>query len=194
MKTLTKLLLGLSLIAFAPACSSTQAENPNRVPAHLKGLNFPAWVLKGSGASGKEQEKVFVGVGSVTGVRNHSLARTAAENRARSEVAKVLEVYSASMMKDYMASTTAGDMSASSEEQHIESTIKTVAKETMAGVQIVDHWYHPDGTVYARAELDLNSFTNNLDKMKELNTKVRDYVRKNAERSFMDLESEEAKH
>ena len=194
MKTLTKLLLGLSLIAFAPACSSTQAENPNRVPAHLKGLNFPAWVLKGSGASGKEQEKVFVGVGSVTGVRNHSLARTAAENRARSEVAKVLEVYSASMMKDYMASTTAGDMSASSEEQHIESTIKTVAKETMSGVQIVDHWYHPDGTVYARAELDLNSFTNNLDKMKELNTKVRDYVRKNAERSFMDLESEEAKH
>ena len=98
------------------------------------------------------------------------------------------------MMKDYMASTTAGDMSASSEEQHIESTIKTVAKETMSGVQIVDHWYHPDGTVYARAELDLNSFTNNLDKMKELNTKVRDYVRKNAERSFMDLESEEAKH
>ncbi len=194
MKTLTKLLLGLSLIAFAPACGSTQAENPNRVPAHLKGLNFPAWVLKGSGASGKEQEKVFVGVGSVTGVRNHSLARTAAENRARSEVAKVLEVYSASMMKDYMASTTAGDMSASSEEQHIESTIKTVAKETMSGVQIVDHWYHPDGTVYARAELDLNSFTNNLDKMKELNTKVRDYVRKNAERSFMDLESEEAKH
>ena len=194
MKTLTKLLLGLSLIAFAPACSSTQAENPNRVPAHLKGLNFPAWVLKGSGASGKEQEKVFVGGGSVTCVRNHSLARTAAENRARSEVAKVLEVYSASMMKDYMASTTAGDMSASSEEQHIESTIKTVAKETMSGVQIVDHWYHPDGTVYARAELDLNSFTNNLDKMKELNTKVRDYVRKNAERSFMDLESEEAKH
>ena len=96
-------------------------------------------------------------------------------------------------MKDYMASTTAGDMEASSEEQHVEGTIKTVAKETMSGVQVIDHWLHPNGTVYALAELDLTSFTNNLEKMKELNTKVRDYVRMNAKSSFMDLESEEKK-
>ena len=64
---------------------------------------------------------------------------------------------------------------------------------TLSGVQIVDHWFHPDGTVYALAQLDLDGFTNNLDKMNELNANVRDYVRKNAERVHMDLEQEEAK-
>ena len=55
-------------------------------------------------------------------------------------------------------------------------------------MQIVDHWYHPDGTVYALAQLDLKAFTDSLDKMKELNANVRDYVRKNAEKAHMDLE------
>ena len=41
--------------------------------------------------------------------------------------------------------------------------------------------------------LDLQAFTDNLSKMKELNDQVRDYVRKNAERVHMDLEKEEAK-
>ena len=60
------------------------------------------------------------------------------------------------IMKDYMASTTAGDMSASSEEQHVEQAIKTFSAQTLSGVQIVDHWYHPvDGTVFALAQLDL---------------------------------------
>ena len=96
-------------------------------------------------------------------------------------------------MKDYMASTTAGDMSASSEEQHVEQAIKSFSAVTLSGVQIVDHWFHPDGTVYALAQLDLEGFTNNLDKMNELNGQVRDYVRKNAEKVHMDLEQEEAK-
>ena len=107
---------------------------------------------------------------------------------------QILEVYSASLMKDYMASTTAGDMSASSEEQHVEQAIKTFSAVTLSGVQVVNHWFHPDGTVYALAQLDLENFTNSLQKMNELNGQVRDYVRKNAEKAHMDLEQEEAKH
>ncbi|MBC7793828.1 MAG: hypothetical protein H7Z43_08975, partial [Clostridia bacterium] len=37
------------------------------------------------------------------------------------------------------------------------------------------------------------AFTDNLDKMKELNSQVRDYVRQNADRVHMDLEKEEEK-
>ena len=136
----------------------------------------------------------FYGVGSVSGIKNHALARNTADNRARAEITKIFETYSASLMKDYMASTTAGDMSASSEEQHVEQAIKTFSASTLSGVQIVDHWVHPDGTWYALAQLDLESFTKNLQKMKELNAEVRDYVRKNAERVHMDLEREEEKH
>jgi hypothetical protein len=173
------------------ACGGGKTEGD--APANFKGIEYPEWVMKGSGAFGGEAGRVFYGVGSVTGIKNHALARTTADNRARAEIAKIFEVYSASLMKDYMASTTAGDMSASSEEQHVEQAIKTFSAATLSGVQVVDHWFHPDGTVYALAQLDLENFTNNLEKMKELNDKVRDYVRKNAERVHMDLGKEEEK-
>ena len=192
MKIWSKLILvGVLSVGFA-ACGGEKKEG--NAPANMKGIEYPDWVMKGSGAFGGEAGKVFYGLGSVSGIKNHALARTAADNRARAEIAKTFEVYSASLMKDYMASTTAGDMSASSEEQHVEQAIKTFSAQTLSGVQIVDHWYHPtDGTVFALARLDLDAFVDSLEKMKELNSQVRDYVRKNAERVHMDLENEEAK-
>jgi hypothetical protein len=190
MKVWSKSLVFVSVAALALAACGGK---PKSEPESLKGIDYPEWVLKGSGAFGGESGRVFYGVGSVSGIKNHALARTTADNRARAEIAKIFEVYSASLMKDYMASTTAGDMSASSEEQHVEQAIKTFSAQTLSGVQIVDHWFHPDGTVYALAQLDLEGFTNALDRMKELNAEVRDYVRKNAERVHMDLEKEEAK-
>jgi hypothetical protein len=179
--------VGLSLAA----CGGSEPKSHE--PEHLKGVEYPEWVLKGSGAFGGEQGRVFYGVGSVSGIKNHALARTTADNRARAEIAKIFETYSASLMKDYMASTTAGDMSASSEEQHVEQAIKTFSAVTLSGVQVVNHWVAPDGTWYALAQLDLDNFTDNLTKMNELNEKVRDHVRQNAERVHMDLEKEESK-
>jgi hypothetical protein len=177
------------------ACAGEKAQAPAPVVAPPPSVNYPDWVGKGSGAFGGEQGKVFYGVGSVSGMSaNMGLARNTADNRARAEIAKIFEVYSASLMKDYMASTTAGDMSAASNEQHVEQAIKTFSAATLSGVQIVDHWTDPsDRTVYALARLDLNSFTDNLSKMKELNEKVRDYVRQNADRVHADLEAEEEK-
>ena len=64
---------------------------------------------KGAGAFLNKGDKAFYGVGAVSGVMNKPLARTTADNRARAEIAKVFETYSASLMRDYAASTTAGD-------------------------------------------------------------------------------------
>lgn len=187
---LFSIILGVASIGLVACGGSKEGD----APQNFKGIDYPEWVMKGSGAFGGEAGRVFYGVGSVSGIKNQALARTTSDNRARAEIAKIFEVYSASLMKDYMASTTAGDMSASSEEQHVESAIKTFSAATLSGVQIVDHWFHPqDGTVYALAQLDLSAFSDNLDKMKELNEKVRDHVRKNAERVHMDLEKEEEK-
>jgi hypothetical protein len=158
----------------------------------------PDWVTRGSGAFSEAGGKVFYGVGAVTGVKNKPLARTTAENRARAEIGKVFETYSASLMKDYMASTTGGaavtNASATSEEQHIEQAIKTFSAVTLSGVMIVDHWTDPeDGTLYSLARLNLEEFKNSLDKMQELSAQARDFVRKNAEKSFDSLAAEEEK-
>lgn len=192
-KIVVAMLATLALSSGIVACGG---KKDGDAPSNFKGIDYPEWVMKGSGAFGGDKDKrVFYGVGLASGIKNQSLARTTADNRARAEVSKIFEVYSASLMKDYSASTTAGDMSKSSEEQHVEQAIKTFSASTLSGVQIVDHWFHPqDGTVYSLAQLDLAAFTDNLGKMKELNAQVRDYVRQNAERVHMDLEKEEEKH
>ena len=95
-------------------------------------------------------------------------------------------------MKDYQASTTAGDFSASSEEQRVEQAIKTFSANTLNGVEIVDHWIHPvEGTIYSLARLDMEAFLGQIEKARELNAKTKEAVRKAAERSFDDLREEE---
>ena len=159
-----------------------------------KAVEEPDWVIRGSGAFEGESGRIFYGVGAASGIRNKALARTTADNRARAEVQKVFRTYSASLMKDYMASTTAGDFSATSEEQHVENAVKTFSAGTLSGVEIVNHWTDPsDGTIYALARLNMDAFKDALNKMQELDAEVRDYVRQNAERAFDNLAAEEAK-
>lgn len=156
-------------------------------------VEYPEWVNRGSGAFGGEK-KVFYGVGSASGIRNHSLARTTAQNRARAEISKTFETYSASLMKDFQESVTAGDFSASSESQMVQQAIKTFSANTLNGVEIVDHWIHPiDGTIFALARLDIAGFHDQLSKAQELSAKVKEAVKRSAEKAFADLEAEETK-
>ena len=189
-----RFLVPYSLIVFLVGLGLVVGCAPKVPPA----AQAPAWVTKGSAAFNDKGVRVFYGVGSVSGVKNKSLAKTAAENRARAEIGKVFETYTASLMRDYMASTAGGAeitaRSATTEEQHIEQAVKTFSATTLSGVIVVDHWVDPsDGTAYALVKLDMDSFKNSIDKAKELNSEVRDFVRKNAEKAFDRLESEEKK-
>lgn len=64
----------------------------------------------------------------------------------------------------------------------------------LSGVGIVDHWVANDGTEYALAQLDMDGFKNQMDKMKDLNAKVKEAVKANADKAFDELSAEEAKH
>lgn len=156
----------------------------------------PDWVNQGSGAFSERGGNVFHGVGAVTGIRNKPLAVTTADNRARAEIAKIFETYTASLMRDYAASITGGAQvtgtSATSEEQSVEQAIKTFSSATLSGVIIIDHWTDTsDGTIYALARLDLDSVKSSAERLNELSASMRDHIRKNAERSFENLLKEE---
>lgn len=151
----------------------------------------PKWVKKGSGAF---DDKNFYGVGSVTGVKNEPLAWDTAENRARAEIAKTFETYTGYLMRDYAASTTAGDFTRNSEEQNVERAIKTVTTTTLSGVKSIDRYKDEKAnTYYVLTKMSLDEMKENMLKAKELNGEVRDFVRKNAEKLFDRLEKEEAK-
>ena len=191
MKSKHVTILGILLftgVLMAVGCSST----PDTTPSADTAAMGPPWVMKGSGAFDVDGSKLFYGVGVASGIRNKALLRETADNRARAEIARTMEVYVASLSKDYMASTTAGDMSKSSEEQHVENALKTFTKSTLHGAMIVDRWMDPaDGSMYSLCELDLISFKEALDNYRELDAKVRDYVRENAEKMHDDLEEME---
>ncbi len=174
------MVVGVFLVA---GCASTK-----------KVVMGPDWIWKGGGAFDIEKGQVFYGVGSASGIKNKALMRDTADNRARKDIALTLEAYVAHLAKDYMASTTAGDMSATAEEQHVEEALKTFTKATLHGAVIVDRWFDEgDNTMYSLCELDILAFKDTLDNYKELDSKVRDYVRQNAEKlhkELKDLENE----
>ena len=187
-----KKLIGIIAIAAATAltaCGGGQVKNNGGVTY----AGGPEWVNKGNGAFSGDKGKVFRGVGIAGGIRNPSMRRSTADVRARGEIAKILDSYVSVLNKAYQASTTAGDMSASSEEQHVSEALKSFSQVQISGSQIVDHWIAADGSEFALAELDLAGMKDNMDKMKELNAKVRDAVRANADKAFDELAGEEAK-
>jgi hypothetical protein len=151
--------------------------------------NKPAWIDKGRAAFQGDEAKYIYGVGIVSGIQNVSLATQTADSRARNEVAKNLKVTVQSVLRDYMASTTAGDFKKSSEEQYVESTGQSITDMALSGVEIIDHWKDPsDGTLYALAKLAPADLSKNLDSMKELDAQVRDYVKANADKAFANME------
>jgi hypothetical protein len=185
------LIIGLALPVVA--CGGSKKATTGQLTPGGPVVEYPDWVNKGSGAFGGDK-RVFYGVGSASGIRNHSLARSTADNRARAEISKVFETYTASLMKDYQASTTAGDFSATSEEQRVEQAIKTFSANTLNGVEVVDHWIHPtDGTIYSLARMDIEGFLQQIERAKELSARAKAAVKEAAEQSFADLEAEEAK-
>src|SRR6266511_3846543 len=156
--------------------------------------SVPKWVDKGGGYMTEKDGKAFYGVGAVTGIRNEPLAKETADNRARADLAKYMDTYTAYLMRDYAASTTAGDFTKSSEEQNVERALKTFVSANLSGVAVVDRWETDDKsgkTVYSLAKMDLETFKDQVGRMKELNEKARDFVRQNAEKAFERLREEE---
>ena len=193
MKKLVSLVVGLALVgALAVVVGGCGGGNAGLTGTTASGS--PAWVNKGSGAFSGDRGKAFYGVGSAPKMVDASLQRDRANNRARAEILKIFNTYIAYMMKDYSRSTTAGDMSKESYEADVQSVQKTISIGDLNGAQIMDTWKDPaDGTLYALAVLDVTGVGDLMAKKGELDAKLRDYVRANAEKSFDDLEKEEAK-
>lgn len=175
------------LLGLATGCGARSGMPPG----DLRRSAYPAWVLGGSGCQTQGGIRGFFGVGAVAGIRNMALARTTSDNRARAEAAKVFETYVTSLVKGYVESVNAqatgpdGLQDASLvaiNDVHIEQAIKAMMAVSLNGISIAEHWLHPvDGGVYALARLDLHTFVEDLNRIKELPEPIREYARRNAE-------------
>jgi hypothetical protein len=185
----------LSVLFLGTACSSIPTI-PD-APKALVDYDPPIWVLNGGGAFTDMKGKAFYGVGSATGIKNYSLQRTIADDRARGDLAKVFEVYITSLTKDYQAHTTAGSFENSSEEQNAEVALKIVISQSLRGVVIVDHFEIPERREFlALARLDYDAFKQNVENNKEfkqLPEKLREDIKTRADLLHEEMEAEARK-
>lgn len=183
MKTLSLVVQTSMLCAGLAACGGSQSH----VEGHSAPADAPEWVHRGS----RVQAGSIFGVGAVTGIKNPALARDTASNRGRAEISKILEVYSASLMKDYQASVTAGDFSASSEEQMVTQAIKTFSSNLMNGTETKDMWIdQANGTWYALVELNFERAREAAAAQAEMSPGLKGWLDDNGDRVLSDLEGD----
>jgi hypothetical protein len=182
-----KFLFALSFVALI-GCGHKQ------IPQNNNPIQSPAWVTKGGGAFIGDFGKVFYGVGIAPKMYDISLQRDMAENRAARQILKSIHQHIAYMMKDYTRDTLGDKTGDSAYEGDVARVQKTVTVGNLNGVQVIDIWKDPsDGTLYSLAVLDFKKVANVIAEKKELDSKLRDFVRNNFEKAFDDLALEEAK-
>jgi hypothetical protein len=183
-----------TMLVLGTACSSIQTIPDTPAPKALASYKAPEWVLRGGGAFTDVKGKAFYGVGSATGIKNYSLQRTVADDRARGDLAKVFEFYVSTLTKDYQAHTTAGSFQNSSEEQSAETALKIVVAQTLRGVMIVDHFEIPERREFlSLARLDYDAFQGNVESsetFQELPEELQEKIKTRAEKLHDEMEEE----
>jgi hypothetical protein len=147
---------------------SSQSSHAAAGGGSASAAGVPEWVTRGTVALNANGQRRFYGVAAASGIKNGALLRSTADNRARNDLAKIFEVFSASLMKDYSASTG---------EQSVEQAVKTMTSSALEGVEIVDRYIDGDGSMYALAMLDLDKGLAAVKKAKELGA-VKSHVEK----------------
>ena len=151
----------------------------------------PDWV-KGKGCMPKKDDKTICAVGSIGGTRNISLAREAAIERARVQLARILQDKVMAMLKSYQATTTGGQEfgTSAADEQHVRDVSKTITDITLSGTEIRDSWVSKTGTFYALVDFDVDKFKDMVIKIQNLSESVRKAVIDRSDKAFEELDSE----
>lgn len=187
MANLSRLFLFIVLAAMvfsAGGCSSKHKMVPGA----------PEWVNEGSGAFEDSGEKVFYGVGAVTGITSPSLKAQAADQRARADIARQLDTYVANLYRDYQRATPESMGRPAVEEEHVEQSLKSFTQVTVRGVRIMDRWREPEtDTLYSLARIDLDGIRSTLNEIEAMDPSLRKYMRNNAEKAFETMRREEKK-
>lgn len=186
----------LALFTFAACATPQTGKVPQLMPDDAEGYKknllvnipgVPKWVLHGQGSM---SDGNFYGVGSSSAIRDRSLARETASNRAVSDLLKTLSIDSASLSKDYRSSVNGDKYDLSHEEQSIDNVVRSLTHSVVSGIQTVEFWENPNmNETFALVRLDTKKFEESLNKVKELNEKAREAIRERAEKLHKELEN-----
>ncbi len=178
-------LAGLTLVLVSLlACSGkTQVESD----LSIKGA--PDWVNEGTHILKDKNGRLFHGVGSAANLNNESLQVSTADNRARSEIARVLSSYMHAIQKDYTAASGSGEEAVL--DQEISRQIESATKVNLTGAKIIGRWHNKrNGSIYSIAELDMKHVKKTLKNVESMNSNLRRYIAEHGDLIFDSIAQE----
>jgi hypothetical protein len=160
----------LAVAGLLAACAGQPELN-----ASTDASGVPVWVNEGSNILTSKQGRHFHGVGSAPMLGDFSLQTVTADNRAKAEVARVLASYMEIVSRDYIAS---GDADAAGfSGQDVSHQMSQLEKIRLDDVEVIGHWQDKESkTVYAIAEVDMETVRKALQAEAELNPGLKAYL------------------
>jgi hypothetical protein len=168
----------ISITLILAACAGrTKVESD----LHIKGA--PDWVNEGTNILKHDNDRLFHGVGMAPAMGDMSLQTSTADDRARSEVAKILTSYMQVVSRDYTASAQGGDEHAL--ESSISRQINNVSQINLTGSRIIGHWRdEKTNAIYSLAEIDMNQLKTTLQKVEDMNKGYKELLTKDGDQIF----------
>ena len=119
------------------------------------------------------------------------MAQTAAAGRARTALARSLELKVVGMLKDYQATTAGGGefKNAANDEQHVQDATKQITNTTLAGTEISETWVSKVSTIHSLVCLNVERFKGTVAGMKQLDEQIRKAVVGRAEKAWDELDA-----
>ncbi len=166
------------MLGILAACNST-----TKVESDLGLKGAPDWVNEGTNILNNKGGRLFHGVGSASQMGDMALQQSAADDRARAEVARVLSSYLDVVSSDYMAAAKSGDNAVS--EESVSRQIKNFSKVNLAGTRILGRWRDTKtNVIYSIAELDMNQVKSTLAGVGDMNADLKRYIETSGENIF----------
>lgn len=171
------------LIIIALAISLGACASKTKVESDLDIAGAPDWVNKGTQFLNDRGGRLFHGVGEAPKVGNRSLQKSTADNRARTEVARIFSSFMDAVSSDYTAASSSGGTGVS--EQSLSQQIKSVTKVNLSGVKIIARWKDKKTKIiYSLAELDLEKVKSTVNTTKNMNSDLKRYISSNSANIF----------
>lgn len=173
----TQLCILISVI-FLSACSSN-----DRVETDLGIKGAPDWVNEGTQMVDNNDGQLIYGVGMAPTMNDQSLQKSTADNRARAEIARVLQTFIDSTLQDYSAASNNGEISTNN--MNIEREIRSTSQLALSGARVLGHWKDPrTDDIYAFTVLDMEKVDELVAKASNLSDGFKDFFKRTSTASF----------
>ncbi len=147
------LLAALMTAVVAVGCSSPQSQGL------ANSRNSPEWISRPNRIDGEGSERVIFAVGISNSNPNRALQQSQARTRARTELARTVNVLVQSMVKDYMATNRDyyESMDTSSSTEYTQDISRQVTDQMISGAKQWDEYHDPiDQTYFVLYRMDLD--------------------------------------